>query len=171
MDTSFDEKASDEVWSTRCAVLNQAWVQLRYNRARQRFFDVVDKLTKAATVMLGVTLFGEDVREHLPWVASGISALGLLALIFTYSDRKQLHKELAEAAAKLIGDIEQVTAGALTPALAASWRSDYARLCAKSPPPLKTLTLICEREQAIVEGHHDHVPLQPWVLRQLRHFL
>lgn len=163
--------AADETWAARWDVLHKAWVQLRYHRSRQRFFDLVDKATKAATVLLSATLFGQALKEHLPWVAGAISALGLLALVYTYSDRKQLHKELAESAAKLIGDIEQIPAGALKPALVAGWRADYARLCAKSPPPLKTLTMMCEREQAIAEGQPDHVPLQPWPRRQLRHFM
>jgi hypothetical protein len=165
------EAEEDPVWTSRWDVLHKSWVQLRYHRARQRFFDLADKTTKAVTVLLSATLFGQALKEHLPWVAGAISALGLLALVYTYSDRKQLHKELAEAAAKLIGDIEQVPAGALTPALVAGWRADFARLCAKAPPPLKTLTIMCEREQAISEGQPDHVPLQPWHRRQLRHLL
>ena len=78
-------------------MLYKAWVQVRYHRRRQRFFDLIDKATKATTLVLGATLFGKHLAS-LNWVATGISALGLMALVFGYGDRKQLHKELAEQA-------------------------------------------------------------------------
>ncbi len=166
-----DDEADNDAWAQRCDTRYKAWVQLRYHRSRQRFFDLADKLTKSATVLLAGTIFGQDIKNYLPYVAGAISALGLLALVFAYSDRKQLHKELSEQAAKLIGDIELVPAGELTPGKNAAWRADYARLSAKAPPPLKTLTMVCEREQAAAEGHPEHVALQPWLRRQLRHFV
>jgi len=161
----------DPVWKRRCGLLHQAWVQLRYQRRRQRFFDLVDKMTKAATVLLGASLLGQELQKLLPYVASTISALGLLALVFGYGDRKQLHKELAEQAAALIAAIEQVPAGELSAIKTAAWAADYARLCSKSPPTLKTLTLMCEREQATADGHPNHVAKQPFPRRLLADFL
>ena len=104
-------------------------------------------------------------------VASAISALGLLALVFGYGDRKQSHKELAEQAAALVGAIEQVPTGELTSARAAAWGADYARLCAKAPPPLKTLSLLCEREQATADGNPGHVDLPCWRKRVTADFI
>lgn len=131
-------------------------MQVRYHRKRQRFFDLVDKGTKAITLVLGATLFGKHL-DSLNWVATGISALGLLALVFGYGDRKQLHKELAEQAANLAANIEGQPARHLTVEGAAQWAAEYAKFCAKAPPPLKTLTLLCEREQSTLDGHLDHV--------------
>lgn len=151
---------ADVVWAQRCALLYKAWVQVRYHRSRQRFYDLVDKGTKSLTLVLGASLFGKDLAP-LPWVATGISALGLMALVFGYGDRKQLHKELAEQAANLVADIEAVAAGQLTDKLTASWAAQYARFCSKAPPVLKTLTLMCEREQSILDGFPDHVAKLP----------
>jgi hypothetical protein len=145
----------DACWVSRCATLHHAWVQVRYHRRRQRFFDLVDKLTKAFTVVLGASLMGQYFAAALPIVATAITSLGLLALIFAYGDRKQQHKELAEQAAHLVSAIEQVPVADLTPPKVAGWGADYARLCAKAPPPLKTLSLICESEQAVADGHTD----------------
>jgi hypothetical protein len=145
----------DACWVSRCDTLHHAWVQVRYHRRRQRFFDLVDKLTKALTVVLGASLMGQYFAAALPFVATAITALGLLALIFAYSDRKQQHKELAEQAAQLVSAIEQVPVAELTPSKVAGWRADYARLCAKAPPPLKTLSRICESEQSVADGHKD----------------
>lgn len=152
-----EDQRLDAYWVQRCATLRNAWVQVRYHRRRQRFFDLVDKLTKAVTVVLGASLMGRYVADALPIVATAITSFGLLALIFGYGDRKQQHKELAEQAAHLVSTIEQVPAGELTPAKVAGWGADYARLCSKSPPPLKTLSLMCEHEQAVADGHPNHV--------------
>lgn len=162
---ALEEARADAVWAQRCAVLSKAWVQVRYHRRRQRFFDLLDKLTKSFTVLLGASLLGQELKTFLPYVASAISALGLLALVFGYGDRKQAHKELAEQAANLIAAIEVVPAGQLNAGGTAQWGAEYARLCAKTPPPLKTLMLICEREQSAADGYPEHVPLQPWYKR------
>lgn len=155
--TDADEVKLDELWHNRCRTLNQAWVQVRYHKRRLRFFDLLDKLTKSVTVVLGASLLGQYFREFLPWLATAITSLSLLALVFGYSDRKQLHKELAEASAQLIAEIEAVPFPEIDAKCNAVWASAYARIVAKAPPPLKNLTLICEREQAIFEGHPDHV--------------
>lgn len=160
-----DDCVSDELWGQRCDVRYKAWVQQRYHRKKQRFWDIVDKLTKTATIALGATLFGQYVKDT-PAVGVAVSALGVLALIFGYTDRRQVHKELAEQASNLIAAIELVPAGELTPAKTASWRSEFARLCAKAPPAQKWLTLICEREQATAEGHPDHVR-KLWIHQRL----
>lgn len=162
---ALEESRAEAVWNQRCAVLRNAWVQVRYHRRRQRFFDLVDKLTKSFTVLLGASLLGQELKTLLPYVASAISALGLLALVFGYGDRKQAHKELAEQAANLVASIEAVPAGQLNAAGTALWGAEYARLCAKTPPPLKTLMLICEREQSTADGYPDHVPMQHWFKR------
>lgn len=160
------EALSDTVWKQRCAFLTKFWVQVRYHRRRQRFYDLMDKGTKAVTLILGASLFGKNLN-FMPWVATGISALGAMALVFGYSDRKQLHKELAEQAASMVADIEAVPTGQFNAQSTAEWASQYARFCAKAPPPLKTLTLICEREQAILEGHPEHVANPFWLRRCL----
>lgn len=151
-------------------VLNRAWVQVRYHRRRQRFFDLMDKLTKSVTVALGASLFGGQLSEYFPeaapWLAAAITVTGLMALIFGYGDRKQLHKELSEQAAKLAGDIEGVPVGRLDYETTARWAAEFARLAAKCPPALKTLTIMCEHEQASAEGHPGHVHL-PWLPRRL----
>ena len=163
-----DERA-DALWAQRCATLRNAWVQVRYHRRRQRFFDLIDKGTKGVTLILGASLFGKHLAT-LNWVATGISALGLMALVFGYGDRKQTHKELAEQAGKLAADIEQLPAFELSPKQTAAWTAEYVRLCAKAPPPLKTLSLICEREQSTADGYPEHVPQAPWLRRVLADF-
>ena len=161
---SYSEELLDSMWTERCALLYKAWVQVRYHRRRQRFFDLIDKGTKGATLVLGASLFGKHL-DWLPWAATLISAFGLLALVFGYGDRKQLHKELAEQAVGLVASIEEVTVPSMSPHGVAQWRSQYARFCAKAPPPLKTLTLLCEQEQSALDGYPDHVKTPIFIRR------
>ena len=161
----FSDALLDDMWVQRCGLLYKAWVQVRYHRRRQRFFDMVDKSTKAITLLLGASLFGKHLNT-LTWVATGISALGLMALVFGYGDRKQLHKELAEQAAGIVAAIEETPVAGLTPNCIAQWAGQYARFCAKAPPPLKTLTLLCEHEQSCMDGHPNHIET-PWLWRRL----
>lgn len=159
------------LWERRCDALYKANITARYHRRRQRFFDLLDKATKAATVLLGASLLGESVKQHLPLAASAISGLGLLALVFGYGDRKQTHKELAEAALQLVARIEEVPTALLTDALTTQWLADHSRLNSREPPALKTLVILCEREQAAANGHPNHVPLPAWPKRLLANWL
>ena len=154
-------------WDQRCNVLYFVNVTHRYHRKRQRFFDLLDKGTKAATVLLGASLLGDTLKAHVPLVASAISGLGLLALVFGYGERKQAHKELAEAAMQLVAKIEELPVAQLSNALASQWSAELARLNAKEPPTLKTLVVLCEYEQSSANGHPSNVPLPRWHKRLL----
>lgn len=158
-------------WDRRWDVHHKCYVTYRYHRRRQRFFDIFDKVTKSLTVVLGASLLGHTVSSSLPLIASAISCLGLLALVFSYSDRKQSHKELAEAAMGLVAKIDELPHSEIDHAKAGLWESELARLNAKEPPALKTLVIICEREQCIADGHQDHVPNPFWLRRFLADFI
>ncbi|MBK9440737.1 MAG: hypothetical protein IPN53_05220 [Comamonadaceae bacterium] len=127
-----------------------------YHRKRERFFDLCDKTTKSLTVLLGASLLASYVKDLAPAVGAAVSGMGLLALVFGYTDRKQRHKELADgfanvqAAAQAVGDectLQQVN----------QWHAQVHQLNAKEPPTLGTLVVLCQNEIAIAEGHRDHV--------------
>lgn len=161
-----DDAAHEARWRERCALRHSAYVSYRYHRRRQRFFDLLDKVTKSITALLGATLFGELFKGHLPVAASLISGLSLLALIFAYGDKKQSHKELSELAMQLAGSIDAQPVHELTNVHLSAWQQELSRLNAKEPPTLSTLVTLCERAQATADGHPDHVP-PPHALRSL----
>lgn len=158
------------LWAMRCDARHRAMVSYRYHRKRQRFFDLLDKVTKSLTVLLGASLLGMEVRNLLPLVASAISGIGLLALVFGYGDRKQSHKELAEQFMALVEKIEGRPFDSVTTEVATQWQAEMARLNAKEPPSLKTLVILCEHEQASADGHPGHVPMPGWHKRALSDF-
>lgn len=154
-------EAQAALWRERHGLLHAAMVSYRYHRYRQRFFDLIDKLTKAATVMLGATLLGTWFKEQAPLFASLISGLGLMSLVFSYGDRKQSHKELSEGFMDLAGKIEGLPAKSLSDTVIAQWNLDVAKLSSKEPPTLKTLALICHYEQAVAEGKGESAKRPP----------
>ena len=145
-------------------------ISARYHRKRQRFLDLIDKITKAATVLLSASLFGAMLKEGAPVVAGVISSLGLLSLVFAYGDRKQAHKELAEAFMNFRSRMERSAVSELSDELCRQWASEFHILNAKEPPQLKTLVLVCEYEEHVAQGHHNLVTQPNWCKRQIAHF-
>lgn len=168
---SGDTSEYESLWRRRHGVRYRAYVTYRYHRRRQRFFDLADKATKAMTVLLGASLMGDFVKHQLPYIASAISGLGLLALVFGYGERKQTHKELAESAMKLIAKIEEATINQLSDEKAGQWEAEFARLNSREPPALKTLVIICEREESTALGHPDLIKRPNFFKRLLADFI
>ncbi|MBV7460469.1 MULTISPECIES: hypothetical protein [unclassified Acidovorax] len=167
--TLSDEKF-DEIWKCRHELLNWAYITYRYHRKRQRFFDVVDKLTQVAAVGGGVAVAGKTLTDYLPAVGGAIAFTGVLALVFGYGDKRQCHKELAELAIQMVGDIASVPVPELSEAVVCAWEKNRTTISLREPASLKTLVAKCEWEQAVAEGHKDHCK-QPGFIGQLHmHF-
>lgn len=158
---------SDYLWVRRHQALHLSQVSYRYHRKRQRFFDLLAKGTQALTVLLGASLLGESVKAHLPLVASAISGLGLLALVFGYSDRKQDHKEFAKAFATVQASIEGAGERDFTEAMIDAWDAELSMLNSREPPTLYALTTLCEYELCLATGNPDHIKRPPWHRRVL----
>lgn len=116
-------------------------------------------------------MIGQSLKDYSPYVGSGVTALGLFALVFGYGDRKQLHKELSEQAAGLVSEIFRVPASQLDETHVAAFAVGRANLLNKSPPPLRALTVICEHEQSIADGHPEHISLPCFCRRFIADFV
>lgn len=156
-----------DIWQRRHAVVFNLAVSFNYHRKRQRFFDLLDKGTKATTVLVGASLFGEQVKQVLPLAAALVSSLGLLSLVFGYGDRKQAHKELGEAFMQLQAQIDLVGPATFTEAQLTAWEAELARINSREPPNLRALVTICQNEQAVAMGHKEFVHPLAWHKRML----
>jgi hypothetical protein len=143
-------------WKSRHELLFTAQVSYIYHRRRQRFFDLLDKGTKAATVLAGASLLGTAIKDYLPWAALLISGLGLLSLVFGYGDRKQAHKELAESFATLVGSVRRAGEARFTEEQLNTWRAELQQLDAKEPPALRALVTLCQNEVSQAMGNSAH---------------
>jgi hypothetical protein len=127
-----------------------------YQRKRERFFDLVDKITKSLTVLLGASLLAAIIKDIAPIIGALVSAIGLLSLVFAYTDKKQRHKELADAYAELLAEMD-MAAQTCTLSQVAKWKAELQKLNAKEPPTLGTLVVLCQNEIAVAEGHPESV--------------
>lgn len=148
--------STDVIENRRHAATYLAKLGHLYHRKRERFFDLCDKTTKSLTVLLGASLLASYVKDAAPVIGTAVSAIGLLALVFGYTDRKQRHKELAEAYAELLAKMEAAGENC-TMADLNQWHSELQKLNAKEPPTLGTLVVLCQNEIAIAEGKPDSV--------------
>jgi hypothetical protein len=147
----------DNNWSRRHEVLYMAKLGFLYHRKRERFFDVCDKVTKSLTVVFGASLLAAEFRTITPLIGLSVSAISLLALVFGYTDKKQRHKELADAHMELQSKIEATGRTNFTEQDTNAWHSELAKLNIKEPPTLGTLVVICQNEIAIAEGKRGSV--------------
>lgn len=168
---TLSDEEFDAAWKRRCELLNWGGITYRYHRKRQRFFDVVDKLTQVAAVGGGVAVAGKTLSDLLPLVGGAVAFTGLLALVFGYGDKRQCHKELAEQAMELVGEINSCPVRELTDVQVCTWERMRAAIDLKEPPGLKTLVWKCEYEQAVADGHPNHVPPVPWYHQAHMHFV
>lgn len=158
------------LWDSRCELLNWAHITYRYHRKRQRFFDMAEKLTQVAAVAGGVAVLGRTLGEYLPWAGGVISLTGLLTLVYGYGDKRQCHKELAERAMQLVGDIEGLPVPDIDESCLSAWKRKRAQIDLLEPPNLKTLVAKCEWEQAVAEGHPKHTAEPRWWQQAHMHF-
>lgn len=168
---SMDDAEFADVWRQRCDVLYKARVQSRYHHCRQGYFEFVDGTITVLTICMALSLFSKTVQEHLPWVSFGVTVLAIIAVVFNTAEKKYKHKDLAAQASKLTADITAVPVRLLTSDLTAQWESEFGRLAGRCPPPKRTLTLMCEREQSISDGYPDHVAEQHWLRRMTSQFI
>jgi hypothetical protein len=165
-DTEFSQ---DELWERRHKLVYTLSVGLRYHRHRQRFFDLLDKGTKAVTVFFGASVFSVHVADSLPLIAAIISGTGLLSLVFSYAEKRQVHHEMASAYMLLRASIQSHGWPCDATHLNA-WEAELDKLTAKSPPTLSTLVLRCQNEENAVLGHHPSGPIGPvrsWLVHWL----
>ena len=164
------DELSQYLWTKRHELTCKLAVSYSYHRKRQRFFDLLDKGTKAMTVLVGASLLSEPIRNNLPLAAAAVSGLSLLSLVFAYGDRKQTHKEMAEAWMHLQARVDQVGPRLFTEAQLTDWAAEAARLDAREPPTLAALITICQNEVALATGNPASVHPLPWPRRLMANF-
>ena len=155
------------LWDLRHTLLFTARVSVVYHRKRERFFDLLDKWSKAATVLAGSALWAQAIKDHLPPLSIFITSLGLLSLVFGYGDRKQTHREMAIAFTGLIADVEKAGTTDFTPEQVSEWSANLYKLSAKEPPQLYALVTLCENEVKTAFDRSISVVGVPWYQRKL----
>lgn len=160
------------LWKKRHDALFQAEVSALYHQKRERFFELLDKFSKAATLVGGSAalwrIADRDVVEKLAVVITGASAL---SLVFSFSDRSKRHAELAAGFRLIAADIVGKGESNFLESDINEWKEKIYKLCAKEPPALAALVLLCQNELALAAEQPGRVHRLPFWVRWLAHFL
>jgi hypothetical protein len=116
-------------------------------------------------------LLAVAIKDYLPQLSLLIAGLGLLSLVFGYGDRKQAHKEMANAFILLIAEINKVGESEFTPEQLNGWSGSLEQLSAKEPPQLYALVTLCENEAKIALDRSASVIEVPWHQRFLANWI
>ena len=164
------EDSNTYLWEKRHEALYETRLSQLYHKKRERFFDLLDKVTKCVTILLGASLLGAYVKDFIPEIGVAVTSIGLLSLIFSYTDKKQKHKELAEAFAAIQVKIEARGVFDFTDIDVAEWSAEVQRINAKEPPTLGTLVVICQNELAVAEAKPESIVHVGFMSRLLANF-
>lgn len=165
------EAELDHAFEKRCNALYKAELSALYHQKRERFFELADKLGKAASLIGGSAALWKIGNEDIVAImAAFVTASSALSLVFSFSERSKRHAELAQSFRLVISDILAKSEFDITPADAGLWMSKVCALDAKEPPSLSALTILCQNELAIARGASDKVKHQDTLTRILAHF-
>jgi hypothetical protein len=87
------------------------------------------------------------LEAYVPWFGAAISGIGLLSLVYAYSDRQVQHRDLADEYARFLAEIAQKGQREYSESDLGEWEARQQLINAKEPPTLRTLTVICENEE------------------------
>jgi hypothetical protein len=165
-----DTTETDPIWDTRNEALDRASISILYHQKRERFFELADKLSKAATLLLGsATLLKVANKDLVESLAVGVTFTSALSLVFSFSERSKKHAELAQGFRMLSSEIMAKGAN-VEEDDANGWMSKILVLEVKEPPALSSLVILCQNELAIAKGAKDYVVAQGFWRRCFCHF-
>jgi hypothetical protein len=139
-----DHEYLNKRWHDICYV---ARVSYNYHRRRQRYWDLMNKETQALGILLGAGTMTKALEAYVPWFGAAISGIGLLSLVYAYSDRQVQHRDLADEYARFLAEIAQKGQREYSESDLGEWEARQQLINAKEPPTLRTLTVICENEE------------------------
>jgi hypothetical protein len=160
------------LWNKRCETLMLVQLSVLYHQKRERFFDLLDKLTKAVSVFGGsAALWKLSSPQVIAWAAALITATATFSLVGGFAERARKHADLARSFRLLEGDIVGAGERDYTEAGINAWQARLRGLEASEPPALGALVIACQNELAVAAGQRDKVVYIPWPRRLLMNFI
>lgn len=169
-DSPPSEKELDHAWEKREQALIRAEWSALYHQKRERFFELWDKLCKAAALFGGsAALWKASDPSLIALFAVFISASSALSLVFSFSERSKRHAELTRGFREIIADIVGAGDFDISDKTASKWMGQVCTLEAKEPPALSALVVMCQNEIAL--ARRSKVYDQPFWVRLLANFM
>lgn len=168
---AIDDAAWEELWKERWHLLFKAKLGRIYHRKRQWFYDRYDQTIQATSILAGIGIAsGKTLNDFAPAIGFVIIALSVVGLVFNYSERKLLHRDLSNTCAELAETIELTRYEDLSQDCLEAWKKAHISIDRREPEPLSTLLEFCEWQILRSEGHHDQVPKPNFLRRLHMHF-
>lgn len=163
--------SEDFIWEKRHATLYRCALASRYHRSRERFFDLIDRVVVAASLIGGSTAFALAAQEHLvQWAGAAVAVASSLSLVFAFGEKARRHSALAERYKRVEAEIMRVGEFGYTEEQVNGWRAAISEIESNEPPTLRTLVSLCQNDIAIAHNQFDKVVNQPWRKRLFAHF-
>lgn len=156
----------------RYELLYRIQLSALYHQKRERFFDLLDKLTKAVAIFGGSAALSKlTTPDALVYIASAITATSTASLVFGLSDRSKRHSELARNFRTLESKIVSKGERDYVEADLSQWTAEERGLEASEPPALGALVVSCQNELAAAGGRLEMVIAIPLWQRLTMNFV
>lgn len=167
-----DDERADYLWGKRHEVIYRAELSALYHQKRERFFELFDKLTKAASLIGGsAALWKIGNPKMIAAAAVLITSSSALSLVLSFSERSKRHAELSRNFRQLLAEIENAGETGFTEVQVCEWASAARRIEATEPPALGLLVVICQNELSVAQGQPEKVVKVGWFKRMAANFI
>lgn len=159
-----DEVREDHLWGQRWQVVHHVWLSSLYHSKRERFFDFLDKASKATAAIGGAAAVSQLLTsvDAKIWIAAAVSIVSILSLVVGFSQKARKHGELTRDFTKLWAQIEEVGPYPGAEKLN-KFKAQILALEASEPAAMHALVKRCENQIAMASGHPKNVvPLTFW---------
>lgn len=160
-----NDHRDDYLWGQRWEIVHHVRLSSLYHAKRERFFDLMDKASKAIAAIGGAAAVAQLMTSQPDariWVAAVVSVVSILALVFGFSQKARKHGELSRDFTKLWSQIEEVGPYPGEDRLH-KFKAQILGLEASEPAAMHALVKRCENQIALASGHPEDVqPLPIW---------
>lgn len=158
-----ENKDVDYLWEKRYKLIYKLELSALYHLKRERFFDILDKIFKAFSLIGGsAAIFKISEVETVKYIAALITITSSLSLVLSFSDRARKHGEYAKNYRKLHASILRVGDRDFSENNINDWEAETLEIESSEPLALVLLTVVCQNEIAISRGDWDSVCKVPF---------
>lgn len=161
------------LWKERSSVLLKIELSALYHLKRERFFELLDKISKAISVIGGSAALWKSTQNHgnfLEIVASIITVTSALSLVLSFSDRSRRHSEFARNYRKILIDVHKKGSRGFNEEDLNQWMAQICEIEMGEPLALSTLVIICQNELAVARDAEEVIVPIPFWKRMFAHF-
>ena len=159
------------LWERRHQIVFRAELSALYHQKRERFFEFLDKITKAVSVFGGsAALMKASSESTIVYLAAAITFASVVSLVFGFSDKARRHADLSGRYRSIIAEITGTGERDFDEEHIKLWDRQVRLVEVNEPPTLATLARLCQYELALSAGQEKTVRPVSWHEKLLMHF-